>query len=125
LQHVPEGASTSASVRKSMHGVIPMNHDKHDDVVADGAELGDGDGDGASASASASEGSALVACVVVVAASARARKRAATSLEDPMAACVAGARAFVGDGRRAVPNPAAGCLFRSCSGYVLASVTPA
>lgn len=39
--------------------------------------------------------------------------------------CLRCGRAFVGDGRRAVPNPAAGCLFRSCSGYVLASVTPA
>jgi len=85
LQQVLEGAGTLASVRKSRHGVIPMNHDTHDDAVACSSP---GDGDGAGDGAQ-QPGSALAACEgsgAVATTSAKARKRLATSLEDAMAA---------------------------------------
>jgi len=86
LQQALEGAGTLASVKKSLHGVILMNHDTHDAVACSGGlASGDGAGDGVPQQ----PGSALAACEgcgVVATTSAKARKRLATSLDDAMAA---------------------------------------
>ena len=96
MQHPLEGAATAASVRKSMHGVITMNHEMQY-VVAGGSDgLDDGAGDGLVGSdLEATEG-----CSVVATRRAKARKRPAMSLEDAMAwprlLCVKVLRAWPG-----------------------------